>query len=169
MGIAERAEYEKEQREQAGDVIFNVQGGAVEMLRLCGDGRILVKGQECQADQQVVDAFKAFLKAAEEDRQGRCRYCGYAPAEGHGAACNRTLEEQIIVNADLVEKNRALRKKAQSLEDIISFTAGTMMGMAMAYEKGELPTRGDELYQRVTEVRDILKRAFDNITRDRTA
>lgn len=66
-------------------------------------------------------------------------------------------------------KNRALRKKAQSLEDTISFTTGTMMGMAMAYEKGELPTRGDELYQRVTEVRDILKRAFDNITRDRTA
>ncbi len=104
-----------------------------------------------------------------DEKEQRCLYCGYAPAEGHGAACNRALEEQVAVNADLVEKNRALRKKAQSLEDIISFAAGTMMGMAMGYEKGAPPSRGDELYQRVVEVRDILKRAFDNIARDRTA
>jgi hypothetical protein len=48
-----------------GDVIFTVGGqNPREMLRLCADGRILVRGVEADNDKAVVDAFKAFIAEA---------------------------------------------------------------------------------------------------------
>jgi hypothetical protein len=48
-----------------GDVVFLIGGlDGHEVLRLCGDGRILVNGEQVEEDRDLVEGFRTFLRAA---------------------------------------------------------------------------------------------------------
>lgn len=50
--------------ETKGDIIFTVNNGAIEMLRLGYDGVIYVQGRPAATDLEVVQQFKEFVKCA---------------------------------------------------------------------------------------------------------
>ena len=49
---------------EPGDIVFAVRNGAQEMLRLCGNGDILVKGRLAANDLEVVESFIEFWAMA---------------------------------------------------------------------------------------------------------
>lgn len=49
----------------SGDIIFSVQNG-LEILKLCGNGNILVKGKLVTKDLEVVEALKDFILEAKQ-------------------------------------------------------------------------------------------------------
>jgi hypothetical protein len=49
---------------EPGDIIFAVRNGAQEMLRLCGNGDIMVKGNLATNDLELVESFHEFITMA---------------------------------------------------------------------------------------------------------
>ena len=60
------------EQDLSGDITFSVAndtGEPIEMLALCGNGDIKVKGRLTTNDMEVVEAFKEFLLMSNKNRQ----------------------------------------------------------------------------------------------------